>query len=366
MSERIERRVDVSLGERSYPILIGAGLMGDAAAAAPHLPGEQVMVVTNDTIAGLYASPLETAITAENVARVALPDGEQYKELATLDRVYDALLANHFDRSCTVVALGGGVVGDMAGFAAATYQRGVAYIQVPTTLLAMVDSAVGGKTGVNHARGKNMIGAFHQPRCVIADTDVLATLPEREFRAGIAEVIKYGLIDDYSLFQWLEEQMPAIRAREPSVLTDVIAASCRAKARIVAADERESNGQRALLNLGHTFAHAIETATGYTSWLHGEAVAAGLCMAARMSRNNGWLSETAFNRVHGLVERAGLPTAPPEIDEPRFRELMGVDKKAEAGRLRLVLLEGLGHSKLTATFSDAALSLTLSEYRVSA
>lgn len=360
--QRIERTVHVELGDRRYPIHIGTGLIAAEGPITDAIRGRQVMIVTNDTIAPLYAAQLQSALGDFEVATVTLPDGERYKDLATLDRVYDALLAHGFDRDCTVIALGGGVVGDMAGFAAATYQRGVAYIQVPTTLLALVDSSVGGKTGVNHPRGKNMIGAFHQPQCVIADPGALHSLPDCELRAGIAEIIKYGLIDDYPLFEWLERQMPAILARDPDTLGEVIEASCRNKARIVAADERES-GQRALLNLGHTFAHAIETATGYSSWLHGEAVAVGLCMAARTSMHCGGIDAEAFARVESLVHAAGLPTAPPAITPERFRELMAVDKKARGGHIRLVLLRGLGDAVVSQDFDDAALARTLDEYQ---
>lgn len=357
-SAATQRHLVVELGERAYPILIGSGLLGPGSPLSEYLAGHQALIVTNETVAPLFNDATVEALGGSLVETVALPDGERHKELATLDRVYDRLLANALDRSCTLIALGGGVVGDMAGFAAATYQRGVAYIQVPTTLLAMVDSSVGGKTGVNHARGKNMIGAFHQPRCVIADPDLLATLPDRELKAGIAEVIKYGLLGDYEFFEWLEHNMAALVAREPATLAEVIERSCRNKAAIVAADEREA-GQRALLNLGHTFAHAIETATGYSRWLHGEAVAAGLCMAARTSWHSGWLAEGDLIRVENLVAAAGLPTAPPRLDPQRWRELMRVDKKAKGGRIRLVLLRGLGEAVVSEDFPEAALAATL-------
>lgn len=354
------RQLEVNLGERAYPICIGAGLLDSTQPLQSHLAGRQALIVTNETVQPFFDERVRAALGETLVDTVVLPDGERYKELATLDRVYDQLLARAFDRDCTVIALGGGVIGDMAGFAAATYQRGVACIQIPTTLLAMVDSAVGGKTGVNHARGKNMIGAFHQPRCVIADPNVLASLPERELRAGIAEVIKYGLLGDYPFFEWLEANMPGLLARDPEILAEVIETSCRDKAAIVAADERES-GQRALLNLGHTFAHAIETATGYDSWLHGEAVAAGLCMAARMSWRCGWISEADADRVQDLVGRAGLPTQPPAMDPDHFQALMRVDKKAKQGKLRLVLLRELGEAVVTADFPQKALEATLAE-----
>jgi 3-dehydroquinate synthase len=293
---------------------------------------------------------------------VILPDGEVYKNLEIWNRIFDALLGNRFDRSCTLVALGGGVIGDMTGFAAACYQRGVAFIQVPTTLLAQVDSSVGGKTGVNHPLGKNMIGAFHQPRCVIADTTSLNTLEKRELSAGLAEVIKYGVIDDPEFFAWLEANMPRLCEREPKALAYAIECSCRDKARVVAADEREA-GQRALLNLGHTFGHAIETGVGYGAWLHGEAVGAGICMAARLSHRLGWLSAGDLGRVEALVEAAGLPTRPPaELGVQRFRELMAVDKKVVGGRIRLVLMRGIGGCLITADFPEKELEATLLSY----
>jgi 3-dehydroquinate synthase len=305
---------------------------------------------------------VQEALSGYQTATVVLPDGEVYKNLETWNRIFDSLLGNRFDRSCTLVALGGGVIGDMAGFAAACYQRGVAFIQVPTTLLAQVDSSVGGKTGVNHPLGKNMIGAFHQPRCVIADTSSLNTLEQRELSAGLAEVIKYGLIDDPEFFAWLEANMPRLRERDSEVLAYAIERSCRDKARVVAADELEA-GQRALLNLGHTFGHAIETGVGYGGWLHGEAVGAGICMAARLSRRLGWLSAEELARVEALVEAAGLPTRPPaELGPDRFLELMAVDKKVMDGQLRLVLMRGIGGCVVTSEFAEKELESTLSSY----
>jgi 3-dehydroquinate synthase len=289
-----------------------------------------------------------------------LPDGEVYKTQEVLNRVYDALLAERFSRDCTIVALGGGVIGDMAGFAAACYQRGVAFIQVPTTLLAQVDSSVGGKTGINHPLGKNMIGAFHQPRAVIADVATLGTLPDRELSAGLAEVIKYGLIRDRAFFDWLDEHMAGLRGRDPGLLAKAIRRSCENKAEVVAADERES-GERALLNLGHTFGHAIETGTGYGTWLHGEAVGAGLCMAADLSARLGWLAPAELGRTRALIERAGLPTVPPsDLSAERFLELMAVDKKVLDGHLRLVLLRGIGEALVTDQFDPVQLRATLS------
>jgi 3-dehydroquinate synthase len=353
------RTLTVDLGERAYPIFIGTGLIDDAELYRPYVHGRQVMVVTNETVGPLYLEAVRSALAGFQVAEVVLPDGEQYKTLQVLDRIYTALLEQRFDRRCTLVALGGGVVGDMTGFAAASYQRGVNFIQVPTTLLSQVDSSVGGKTGVNHPLGKNMIGAFHQPQCVIADTATLDTLPDRELSAGLAEVIKYGLINDAEFFDWLEQNMPRLVARDPAALSFAIERSCADKAAVVAADERES-GQRALLNLGHTFGHAIETGMGYGSWLHGEAVGAGMCMAAAMSAALGWLRPEQVRRVEALVAAAGLPVAPPaEVSAERFMQLMAVDKKVLDGQLRLVLLRDLGQSVITADFNVDALRRTL-------
>jgi len=317
------------------------------------------MIVTNETVAPLYLGQVEQALAGCELARAILPDGEKYKTLETLNRIFDALLERRFGRDCTLVALGGGVIGDMAGFAAACYQRGVAFVQVPTSLLAQVDSSVGGKTGVNHALGKNMIGAFHQPRAVIADTDTLGTLPDRELSAGIAEIIKYGLIRDPDFFSWLESNIEALLARDGEALTHAIERSCRNKAEVVAADELES-GQRALLNLGHTFGHAIETGVGYGAWLHGEAVAAGMCMAADLSRRLGWLEAEALGRTRALIAAARLPVGPPpDLAPKRFRELMALDKKVQGGRLRLVLLTGVGTSLVTSDFDPGMLEATL-------
>ena len=353
------RTLTVDLGDRAYPIFIGTHLVGDSAYYRPYIRGQQVMIVSNETVAPLYLQKVEQALSGLRVASVILPDGEQYKTLGVLDRIYTALLEQRFDRHCTLVALGGGVVGDMTGFAAASYQRGVNFIQVPTTLLSQVDSSVGGKTGVNHPLGKNMIGAFHQPQCVVIDTATLDTLPDRELSAGLAEVIKYGLINDAEFFAWLEQNMAALVARDAAALSYAIERSCADKAAVVAADERES-GQRALLNLGHTFGHAIETGMGYGSWLHGEAVGAGMCMAAQMSARLGWLSDAQVTRILRLVGAAGLPTSPPsEISAERFMQLMAVDKKVLDGQLRLVLLRDIGEAKITADFDPQALKQTL-------
>lgn len=340
-------RLDVDLGERSYPIFIGPGLLGDGVCVRAGLRGREVLVVSNDTVAPLYLDPLLANLGEDaRAGALILPDGEQHKTFATLQTIFDALLEQRHSRHTTLVALGGGVVGDMVGFAAACYQRGVDFIQVPTTLLAQVDSSVGGKTAVNHPRGKNMIGAFHQPRRVVIDTTVLATLPAREFAAGLAEIIKYGCIRDAAFFDWLEANMDALLARDAQVLSRAIARSCEIKAEVVAADEREG-GLRAILNFGHTFGHAIETHTGYGSWLHGEAVAAGMVLAADLSRRLGAVSEADVERIEALIERAGLPgCAPSDLSTGRFIELMGVDKKVIDGRLRLITLAGLGRAHI--------------------
>jgi 3-dehydroquinate synthase len=354
------RTLNVDLGERSYPIYIGSDLLRPDLLAA-HIPARQVVVVTNETIAPLYLDRVKAALAGLDVATVVLPDGERYKTLETAAQIYDVLLERRMDRQTTLIALGGGVIGDLTGFVAATYQRGVHFIQVPTTLLAQVDSSVGGKTGVNHPRGKNMIGAFHQPRCVIADMNAITTLPDRELKAGLAEVIKYGLIMDPEFLDWLEAHMPQLLAREPEALAVAVERSCRDKATVVGRDEREA-GDRALLNLGHTFGHAIETHTGYQSWLHGEAVAAGMHMAAHMSRELGWLSDGDVGRVQRLLTAAGLPLDPPPIAPDRFRDLMAVDKKALGGRLRLVLLRSLGKAVVSKDFDDGALTRTLAHF----
>jgi|OpeIllAssembly_1097287.scaffolds.fasta_scaffold18042_2 3-dehydroquinate synthase len=354
-------RLHIDLGERGYPILIGPGLLHDPALVGGSVAARDVLVVTNTTVAPLYLARLERALQGKRLASVALPDGEQHKTLATLNRVFDALVEHRMNRDACVVALGGGVVGDMAGFAAACYQRGVDYVQVPTTLLAQVDSSVGGKTGVNHPGGKNLIGAFHQPRAVLADTDTLGTLPPREFRAGLAEVIKYGLIADAGFLDWIEAHLDALLRLDGAALARAIRRSCEIKAAIVAEDERE-HGRRALLNLGHTFGHAIETATGYDEWLHGEAVGAGLLMAADLSWRLGWLAEADLARIRHLLERAGLPVATPPIGAGRALQLMGMDKKVLAGRIRLVLMRRVGEGVVVGDYPAAALEATLSAH----
>jgi len=346
----------VDLGDRSYPIYIDSGLLGQVELLQQHIPGNSALIVSNETVAPLYLEKTQSMLSGLKHQSVILPDGEKYKNLEVLNQIYDALLRNRFDRNTTIIALGGGVVGDMAGFAAASYQRGVHFIQIPTTLLSQVDSSVGGKTGVNHALGKNMIGAFYQPRAVIADTDTLDTLPDRELSAGIAEIIKYGLICNSDFFAWLEQNMQALLERDKKALNYAIEVSCQTKADIVAADERES-GRRALLNLGHTFGHAIENGMGYGVWLHGEAVAAGMCMAAVMSREMGWMSNDETLRTINLVEQAKLPTrAPASMSVVKFMELMSVDKKVLNGVLRLVLMKGIGQALVTDEFKPEDLS----------
>lgn len=357
------RTLEVDLGERSYPIFIGTGLLDRANFLAPYIRGRQVMVVSNETVAPLYLEKLLPALQGFQAEQVILPDGEEYKNLQVLDRIYTALLEHRFDRSCTLVALGGGVVGDMTGFAAASYQRGVSFIQVPTTLLSQVDSSVGGKTGVNHPLGKNMIGAFHQPQVVLADTDTLDTLPDRELSAGMAEVIKYGLINDAEFFAWLEANIDALMQRDKVLLAEAIERSCADKAAIVAADEKEA-GQRALLNLGHTFGHAIETGMGYGEWLHGEAVSAGMAMAAEMSLQLGWISAEERQRVDAILRKAKLPTTPPPgMTSQQFLDLMSVDKKVLGGRLRLVLLKGIGAAIISEDFPATVLRATLDTFQ---
>lgn len=352
--------VDVALGDRSYPILIGRNLLAEPAVLRNWIGGDSALIVTNDTVAPLYMESLRSALGDVRVETCVLPDGERFKNLEVLNRIFDEALARRLDRATTMVALGGGVIGDMAGFAAAIYQRGVDFVQVPTTLLAQVDSSVGGKTGVNHALGKNMIGAFHQPRCVLADTTTLDTLDDRQLRAGLAEVIKYGLIADAAFFDWLEGNIEALLAREPGALANAIERSCRIKAGVVADDEYE-RGRRALLNLGHTFGHAIETATGYGTWLHGEAIAAGMCMAARLSERLDRIDAPERERVEGIFRRTGLPTACPPIGATRMQSLMAGDKKVIAGVIRLVLLDAIGSAGVVDDYPPEALASVLNE-----
>jgi 3-dehydroquinate synthase len=351
--------LNVDLGARSYPIHIGTGLLDDRALFTSLVKAEQVMVLSNEVVAPLYLSRLQAHFAGRRCETLVLPDGEAHKTLDSFASVMGFMLEKRLERGALLVALGGGVIGDLGGFAAACYQRGIDFLQVPTTLLAQVDSSVGGKTAVNHPFGKNMIGAFHQPIAVVADTDTLITLPERELHAGLAEVIKYGLIRDVAFFEWLESHLDALLARAPQALIEAVRRSCQNKAEVVAADERET-GERATLNLGHTFGHAIETASGYGNWLHGEAVAVGICMAATLSARCGWLSEAELARAIALLARAQLPTVPPaEISAAKFRELMLHDKKNVGGRIRLVLLKGLGKSCVTRDYDDQLLEAVL-------
>ncbi len=341
----------VSLAGRAYPIHIGRGLAAKSELLLPYLAHAKTVVVSNTTVAPLHLERLVAPLRARGVevVEIILPDGEKFKDWTTLNTIFDVLLAAHCERSTTLIALGGGVVGDMTGFAAACYQRGVAFIQVPTTLLAQVDSSIGGKTGINHPAGKNMIGAFHQPRLVLADSDFLQTLPDRELRAGLAEIFKIALIRDAGFLDWLEENLAALLARDAASLEHAILRACRNKAEVVVADERES-GERALLNFGHTFGHAIEAGLGFGAWLHGEAVAAGMMMAAELSRRLGWIGPSEVARIETLLEKSGLPVQGPALGADRYLELMRHDKKVEGGRLRLVLLKEIG----VGVVSDAA------------
>jgi len=354
--------IQVHLGDRSYPIYMGEGNLNNPELLTQHIKSKQVVVVTNETIAPLYLQNVIAHLQQYQVETVILPDGEQYKTLASMDIIFDALLTKQYSRNATLIALGGGVIGDVAGFAAACYQRGIPFIQIPTTLLAQVDSSVGGKTGVNHALGKNMIGAFYQPQCVIIDIKVLDTLDDRQLSAGIAEVIKYGLIRDAEFFAWIEANIEKILARDKQALTYIIERSCLSKAEIVAADERES-GIRAILNLGHTFGHAIETGAGYGTYLHGEAVAIGTCQAADLSRRMGWLSDADVRRIVDLFKKALLPTEPPvNLSAEECIELMAVDKKNVDGEIRLILLKSIGEASLPIGVGKSQLLETLNEY----
>ena len=341
------KTLTVDLGERSYPIHIGPSLLSQPELVSQHVHGKQVMIVSNETIAPLYMEKARTLFGNFEVHEVILPDGEEYKNLDVLNTIFTALLKGRLDRYTTLVALGGGVIGDMTGFAAACYQRGVPFIQIPTTLLAQVDSSVGGKTGVNHELGKNMIGAFYQPQCVLADTDTLNTLEDRELSAGIAEVIKYGFIRLPEFIAWLELNMDKLLARDSDALSYAIEVSCQCKAEIVAEDEKEG-GVRALLNLGHTFGHAIESGMGYGNWLHGEAVAMGMVMAADVSMREGWISQADVDRVIQLTKKAGLPVKlPANMDYDTFMQYMQVDKKVRDGKINFVLFDALGNAKIT-------------------
>jgi 3-dehydroquinate synthase len=356
------KKLLVALGERSYPIYIGSGLLSQPELLTQHIKSKQVFVVTNTTIAPLYLDLVLKNLLGFTVETLILPDGEQYKTLDSVTQIFDKLLAAKFSRNATLIALGGGVIGDMGGFAAACYQRGIAFLQIPTTLLAQVDSSVGGKTGVNHPLGKNMIGAFYQPQCVIADADVLDTLDDRQLSAGLAEVIKYGLIRDAEFFDWLEANIERLLARDKQALAYAIERSCLNKAEVVAEDETET-GVRATLNLGHTFGHAIETGVGYGDYLHGEAVAIGTCQAADLSQRTGSLSEADVQRIIALFKKANLPVNPPEqLNADRFIELMTVDKKNIDGQIRLILLEKIGVATLPVYVDRSLLEQTLNYY----
>ena len=348
------RTLSVALDARSYPIHIGAGLLADPGLIVPYLKTKRVAVITNTVVGPLYLAPFVAALRERGlrVTEIVLPDGEAHKDWPTLNLIFDGLLGDRCDRSTTLIALGGGVVGDMVGFAAASYQRGVPFIQVPTTLLSQVDSSVGGKTAINHPLGKNMIGAFYQPRLVLADISTLSTLPDRELKAGLAEVIKYGLIRDLPFLEWIEANLERLLARDGEALAEAVERSCRNKAEVVAADETEQ-GERATLNLGHTFGHAIETGLGYGEWLHGEAVAAGAVMAAELSRRLGWLSDADVARVRRIHERAGLPVTGAALGADRYLELMAHDKKVSDGTLRRVRLKAIGRAVITSEASTA-------------
>ena len=357
----IDHTLKVDLGERSYPIYIGSGLLGQADLITRHIHGQSALIVSNDTVAPLYLATVQQALDGKQIRRdqLILADGEQFKTMASTEAIIDLLLTNRHDRKTTVIALGGGVIGDIAGFAASIYQRGVNFLQIPTTLLSQVDSSVGGKTGVNHPLGKNMIGAFYQPQCVIADIDTLNTLPARELSAGLAEVIKYGLIHDREFFDWLETNIDGLSNLDQDLLAQAVLVSCQNKARVVELDERET-GLRAILNLGHTFGHAIETVMGYGNWLHGEAVAAGMVMAIDLSIREDLVDEDVRQRAVTLLQRAGLPVKPPaKITVEQFLDVMAIDKKNVDGRIKLVLLRALGEAFITDEYNHDKLLQTL-------
>ena len=357
------KTINIDLGDRSYPIYVGDQLIDNPTILLNHIHTHTVVVVTNTTVAPLYLDTVTQSLGDNtHIIPIILPDGEQYKNTETLNTIYEVLLKNKCDREVMLIALGGGVIGDITGFAAASFMRGVKFIQIPTTLLSQVDSSVGGKTGINHALGKNMIGAFYQPQCVIADVGLLKTLPDRELSAGLAEVIKYGLIRDAAFFVWLEKTMPSLINKDPSTLIEAVIRSCENKADVVAQDEFESSkGIRATLNLGHTFGHAIEHAMGYGNWLHGEAVAAGMVMAAFLSQELGWLKPDEFDRTKQLIANANLPINPPDIPVDQFMGLMQSDKKSQRGRIHLILQKTIGEAILTSDYPEAALRKTLQQ-----
>ncbi|MDG1073389.1 MAG: 3-dehydroquinate synthase [Methylophilaceae bacterium] len=353
--------LNVALAERAYPIHIGSGLLDHTQLLLQHLKHKQVAIVSNTTVAPLYLQRLTSPLRAAgiHVVEIILPDGEQFKNSETLNTIYDALIQARCERNTTLIALGGGVIGDLTGYAAATYLRGVPFIQIPTTLLSQVDSSVGGKTGINHPQGKNMIGAFYQPKLVLIDTDTLNTLPQRELSAGVAEVIKYGLIRDAAFFDWLETNMTKLMALDQALVTEAVYRSCQNKAEVVALDEKEA-GERALLNLGHTFGHAIENAMGYGVWLHGEAVAAGTMMAADLSLRMGWLTTAELKRMQAIFENAHLSMQAPALGVDQYLTLMGLDKKVQDGQIRLILQQGIGKSIITSDYDTEELRATLS------
>jgi len=360
MTQTLMQTLTVALDSRAYPIHIGKGLLQKPELILPHLKRKQVAIVTNTTVAPLYLEKLAKQLrdAGVSVIEIILPDGEAYKNSETLNLIYDALLQNRCERSTTLIALGGGVIGDLTGYAAATYLRGVPFIQIPTTLLSQVDSSVGGKTGINHPLGKNMIGAFYQPKVVLADIDTLQTLPKRELSAGVAEVIKYGLIRDADFFEWLEVNIAKLMALDEAIITYAIYRSCKNKAEVVAADEHET-GERALLNLGHTFGHAIENAMGYGVWLHGEAVAAGTMLAADLSQRMGWLNAEEIARMHALLTASSLPLRAPNLGVDKYLSLMQSDKKVADGKIRLVLQQGIGKAVITSEYDADKLKQTL-------
>jgi 3-dehydroquinate synthase len=358
MTSAVRERVDIDLAERSYSIHIGPRLLLDSQLLETSITAHKLLVVSNETVAPLYLEQLSAGLPQRQIASVILPDGEQHKTLQSFSTIIDALVRERMNRDAAVLALGGGVVGDMAGFAAACYQRGIDYVQIPTTLLAQVDSSVGGKTAVNHPAAKNMVGAFHQPRVVLADISTLDTLPQREYRAGIAEIVKYGLIYDPAFFAWLETNAQALHERDDAAVMYAVKRSCEIKAAVVGVDEREQ-GLRAILNFGHTFGHAIETASGYGTWLHGEAVAAGMVVAADMSVRLGWLPGSDATRIVALMQRFELPVQAPRIGAQRALQAMGLDKKVLGGKLRLVLLRELGGAEVTGNYEPAAFEATL-------
>ena len=355
------KTINIQFDERSYPIYIGEGLISNYELISQHILGKKVAIITNETVADIYLKTLmETVSSHKELISIILPDGESYKSKDSLDSIYAQLLQNKADREITLIALGGGVIGDITGFAAATYMRGVNFIQIPTTLLSQVDSSVGGKTGINHPLGKNMIGAFYQPKCVISDMNVLKTLPSRELSAGLAEVIKYGLIRDNKFFEWLESHIQYLMEMNPKYLIEAVQRSCENKAAVVEADEFES-GIRAILNLGHTFGHAIEVAQGYGNWLHGEAVGAGMVMAAKLSQSMGWLADKDVGRIVALIKKAGVPTEPPKISVKKYMELMMLDKKTKDGQINLVLQKSIGDAVLTNQYDPKKLHQILEQ-----